>query len=251
MKGSFRTSTSIRRTSRPTGRWRQSTGWQTRCSKRRAVKVLPPIRISFAAERPSIRPQASSTTRLLPTACGVATRVPKTVTTLITTDLQLERSAPDRFRARRTFHIPATDYINAARFARPKVHFVEVLHAASRHARRHLERLRRHRAGAVRSRVGNERHMAANEHLQRHQQRRTLPAMSWVIPDGADSDHPGNNDPTPAHRGLLASSTPSAPSSIGGPARSSSCGTTGAASTIPCRRPCRATIKAVRVSAYR
>ena len=62
-----------------------------------------------------------------------------------------------------------------------------------------------------------------------------LPAMSWVIPDATNSDHPGNGRDTDRH-GSPTWSMQSARARTGHPLRSSSSGTIGAAGTTTSRR---------------
>jgi Phosphoesterase family len=86
-----------------------------------------------------------------------------TTTSLITTGLQYERNAGP-FPCTNDFPGSGAGYLTLRGF-------VEILHPEDRQVGRDLERVRRDLPGAVRSRVGHERHLARDEHLQRHLRR--------------------------------------------------------------------------------
>ena len=83
---------------------------------------------------------------------------------------------------------------DASRPARCQERVVEILHADDRNPRRKpVECVRRDLGGALRPGMANQCLVAGNEHFQRHREG-PLPAVSWIIPDGQNSDHPAQKD---------------------------------------------------------
>ncbi len=95
-----------------------------------------------------------------------------TVTSLITTDLQLQKGAGP-FPCTTQFPASGSGYATLRDLLDAQSSLVEVLHAGDRRSRRYLERVRRHRTRPQRTGVEHQRFVAGNQRLERHRERKS------------------------------------------------------------------------------